>query len=39
MKAFHNDSKIKAKYLKRVQAHFKSDEIVKGKYWEDGKGL
>lgn len=38
MKAFHNDPKIKAKYLKRVRAHAKADEIVKGRYWEDGKG-
>src|ERR1700730_6830463 len=38
MKSFHNDPKIKAKYLKRVKDHFKADEIVKGKYWENGKG-
>src|SRR5882757_372452 len=38
MLAFHGDSKIKAKYLKRVRAHAKADEIVHGKYWEDGKG-
>jgi hypothetical protein len=29
MQAFHNDPKIKAKYLKRVRAHAKADEIVK----------
>jgi hypothetical protein len=37
--AFHNDPEIKAKYLARVKAHRKADEIVKGQYWErrDGK--
>ena len=38
MQAYHNDSKVKAKYVRRVLAHQKADEIVKGKYWEDGKG-
>jgi hypothetical protein len=36
--AFHNDQKIKDKYLARVEAHRKADEIIKGKYWENGKG-
>jgi hypothetical protein len=38
MKAFLNDPKVKTKYLKRVRAHFKADEIIKGKYWQGGKG-
>ena len=38
MKAFHNDEKIKKKYLSRLRAHQKADEIVKGFYWEMGKG-
>jgi hypothetical protein len=38
MKAFHGDETIKAKYLARVRAHAAADEIVKGRYWEDGKG-
>ena len=38
MQAFHNDPKIKQKYLRRVRAHAKADEIIKGKYWEKGKG-
>ena len=38
MIAFHNDQKIKKKYLDRVRKHYKLDEIVKGKYWEEGKG-
>ncbi len=33
MQAFHNDQKVKDKYLGRVEAHQKADEIVKGKYW------
>jgi hypothetical protein len=36
--AFHGNPKIKAKYLNRVKAHQKADEIVKGQYWQDGKG-
>ena len=38
MKAFHNDPQIKAKYLARVKAHAQADEIIHGKYWQDGKG-
>ena len=38
MEAFHNDPSIKEKYLTRVQAHYKADEIIQGKYWENGKG-
>lgn len=38
MLAYLDDPKIKAKYLKRVRAHAKADEIVKGYYWQDGKG-
>ena len=37
MKAFHGDQKIKDKYLARVLAHQKADEIVKGQYWEKGR--
>jgi hypothetical protein len=36
--AFHGDPKIKRRYLARVRAHRLADEIVKGRYWEDGKG-
>jgi hypothetical protein len=36
--AFHGDPKIKAKFSRRVRAHAKADEIVKGQYWEQGKG-
>ena len=38
MRAFHNDPKIKDKYMARLQAHYAADEIVKGRYWEHGKG-
>lgn len=36
--AFHGDPKIKAKYLRRVRKHERADEIMHGRYWENGKG-
>jgi len=38
MKSFHNDPKVKDKYLKRLKEHAKADEIIQGTGWEDGKG-
>ena len=38
MKAFHNDKNIKDKYMSRIEAHIRADELIKGKYWEHGKG-
>jgi hypothetical protein len=38
MKAFLNNASVKKKYLARVRSHIKADEIIKGKYWQDGKG-
>ena len=38
LKAFHNDPKVKEKYITRVKAHQIADEIVQGQYWEYGKG-
>lgn len=38
MIAFHGDPKIKEKYLARLRAHAKADEIIHGVYWEHGKG-
>ena len=38
MIAFHGDPKVKAKYLSRLKAHAKADEIQHGYYWENGKG-
>ena len=32
--AYHNDPKIKAKYINRVEAHRKADELVQGIGWE-----
>jgi hypothetical protein len=32
------DPKVREKYIDRVQAHAVADEIVQGKYWENGKG-
>ncbi len=37
--AFHGETKIKQKYLRRVRDHKKADEIVQGYgYWSNGKG-
>lgn len=36
--SFHNDPAIKEKYLNRLRLHYKADEIIKGTYWENGKG-
>jgi len=36
--SFHNDPKIKEKYIARVKEHAEHDAIVKGQYWEEGKG-
>jgi hypothetical protein len=38
MLSYHSDPAIKAKYLARVEGHAAADEIIKGKYWEAGKG-
>lgn len=38
LQAFHNDPKLKQKYLERVRQHRELDQIVKGQYWENGKG-
>ena len=38
MRAFLNDPAVHAMYVERVQAHALADEIVQGKYWENGKG-
>ena len=38
METFHGDKKIKAKYLKRLKAHAKADEIIQGTGWKDEKG-
>jgi len=38
MRAFHKDPKVKEKYIERVRSHQIADEIIKGQYWENGKG-
>ena len=38
MLAYYNDPKIKNDILSQLADHASADEIVKGKYWEDGKG-
>jgi hypothetical protein len=38
MLAFHNDPAIKELYLARVRAHREADQLIKGTYWENGKG-
>ncbi len=38
MIAFHGQQEIKNLYLSRVRAHAAADEIIKGCYWENGKG-
>ena len=38
MLAFHGKQEIKDFYISRVNAHRLADEIVKGVYWEKGKG-
>lgn len=38
MQAYLNDEKVKASLITQLQAHYDADEIVKGRYWEGGKG-
>jgi len=38
MKAFHNNPLTKVKYINRLKDHYEADEIIKGTYWEKGKG-
>ena len=38
MLSYHSDATLKARYLARVAGHAAADEIIKGRYWEGGKG-
>jgi hypothetical protein len=38
MIAYHGKQEIKDQYLARVKAHRAADELIKGTYWENGKG-
>jgi hypothetical protein len=36
--SYHNNSETKKFYQSQVRQHYAHDEIIKGKYWENGKG-
>ena len=38
MKAYHGNPQVKRNVLARVRRHRAADEIIKGIYWEQGKG-
>lgn len=38
MLAFTNTQMTKQELIDRLQTHFDADEIIKGTYWEDGRG-
>lgn len=38
MLSHHGSEEVKNKYLDRLKAHYAADEIIKGRYWENGKG-
>jgi hypothetical protein len=38
MLAMLNDPKLKQSIHDQLMAHYKADEIIKGQYWENGKG-
>jgi hypothetical protein len=38
MKAFHDDSEIKEKYLARVRSHRAADELIRGEGWDGHRG-
>jgi hypothetical protein len=38
MRAFHNKPELKAEAIAEMQTHIAADQLVKGRYWEDGKG-
>ena len=38
MIAYHNDMANKVAILAQLNAHARADELVKGRYWENGKG-
>ncbi len=38
MLTYNNDPELKAKLIKQLQDHYDADEIIKGQYWENGKG-
>jgi hypothetical protein len=38
MIAYHNKPEIRADIIKQLEAHIAADQLVKGQYWENGKG-
>lgn len=36
--SFHGEQIIKDMYLTRLKGHYEADEIIKGTYWQHGKG-
>ena len=38
MIAYHNNPSLKAAILRQLEMHREYDEIVKGQFWENGKG-
>ena len=38
MLAYHGDEKLKTAVINEMIAHRKADQLVKGHYWQDGKG-
>ncbi len=38
MISFHDDQKIKDKYVSRVEAHIKADHLIRGEGWTGNKG-
>jgi hypothetical protein len=38
MLAYHSDDTIKTAILAQLAMHREADQLVKGQYWEDGKG-
>ena len=38
MIAYHNDPSIKSAILAQLETHRQADQIVKGQFWENGKG-
>ena len=38
LQAFNNSQKVKDELIIQLENHYKADEIIKGTYWENGKG-
>ena len=38
LQAFHNRPTVKSRFLSRVKAHQKADELIRGDYWKGGRG-